>query len=221
MREYRLRFVISLLPLVFFAGGCNILAYPFYLFAPREPKKTVEAEYDQLPGHSIAIVIYTDTKVMYEFPMAKLEMSAVIAKELKDKVRHGKKDDEVVTVIEPQRVIRYQDEHIHWHSLDRTAIGKAMKSDYVLYISIEEYSTREPGSISLLRGLIIGQASLYKVDMPEREARVWHSEDVSATYPEDGQSIASDNEEQIRYETQKLFAEKLVKYFYKHKEVIE
>ncbi|HUT59011.1 MAG TPA: hypothetical protein VNA25_14275, partial [Phycisphaerae bacterium] len=53
-------------------GGCNYAAYLLYLVAPGEDSgQTVKAEYEGLAGHSLAIVVYADQKVQYEYPLAR------------------------------------------------------------------------------------------------------------------------------------------------------
>ncbi|MCK4603040.1 MAG: hypothetical protein KAU28_11275 [Phycisphaerae bacterium] len=192
-------------------GGCNHLAYWLYLVAPPEPTKTVEAEFADLADSKVAIAIFADEGVQYEYPFAQLELSLIIADELK---KHVKK----IEVVNPRRVVKYQGENIYWDKLDRTELGRKFEADYVLYVSLVEFSTREPGSINLYRGRIIAESSVYKTSLPERQARVWVGEEIRVTHPPHAPtSLLSENDREIRYLTERLFAEKLVKNFYKHK----
>ena len=64
-------------------AGCNHAAYWMHAFAPPAPKKTVEAECDQLTGKRVAIVIFADESVQYEYPTARVELTAALGEELK------------------------------------------------------------------------------------------------------------------------------------------
>ena len=191
-------------------GGCDLAGYMLYLGAPGDKTEKVPAEYKGLVGKTVAIVIFTDQEVQYEYPYARLNLSAALQAELKN---HIKK----VSVIDPRRVIKYQDENINWETLEKTKLGQVFGADAVLYVVLDEYRMREPGSVNLYRGQISGQATVFKTASPEREARVWHGDDFRVLYPlhaPTGQPGHDDS--QIRYRTEKLFAGLLVKKFYKH-----
>jgi len=190
--------------------GCSKVGYLLYLIAPGEQTVKVPAEFDGLPGGSVAIVIYADQSTQYEYPYVRLELSSLIASEMKKNVKD-------VSIIDPRRVVKYQDDNINWEAFDRTEIGKAFKADYVLYISLVEYTTREPGSFNLFRGRIKGEVGVYKTSLPERQARVYRGDDVNVIYPEQAPiGQLGEDDSAVRYQAQKIFAEKLVKKFYEH-----
>ena len=195
--------------------GCNVMAYTLYVLFPGSREKTIEAEYAGLDGNSVAVVVYADRATRYEHFEVRRSVSAAVLGEL---VRHV---DEV-DVIDPARVVKYQRENIYWDEMDKTELGKAFGADYILFISLIEFSTREPGSLNLYRGRITGQVDLYKVSLPERSARVFRAREVRVRYPEhDPTGQPSEGDRDIRERTERLFAEKLVKKFYQHKVPIE
>ena len=85
-------------------SGCNILGPILYLFAP-EPTVTVEAEYADLPGHSIAVVVYADISLEYEYPNARRELAAYLSHGLAKTV-----DD--LTIIDPMVTLQFQEENL-------------------------------------------------------------------------------------------------------------
>ncbi len=194
-------------------AGCNILSYIGYAIAPRGPQKTVKAEFDDLPGHSLAVVVYTDESTEFEYPAARLELSMVIAEEFRTTKPLRK-----VQVIDSRRVAKYQNTNLFWDSMDKTKLGEQLGADYVLLVSVMEFSTREPGSMSLYRGRITGEATLYDTSLPEKYARVWKADEIRVMFPEDAPTgQLSEDDAQIRYQTEKRFAFKLVRHFYTHK----
>ena len=191
-------------------GGCNILGPILYLFAP-EPMETIKAEYTGLPGHSIAVVVYTDISMEYEYPNARRELTAYLSYGL------AKTDDDL-TIVDPMTTLQFQEENLSWADLDRTEIGKRLGADYVLFISLIEFSMREKGSADLYRGRISAEVNLYKISMPEYQASVWRSSDIRVTFPEGKTSILVDrNDIRVRIETLRRFVDQVTKKFYKHK----
>jgi hypothetical protein len=189
--------------------GCEAARYFTYLFAPGSDK--VAAEFAELPGKSVVIVVYCDKRVQYEYPDVCLSLSSAVAEQLAKNVKD-------VNVIDPRRVVKYQDGNIYWDELDKTQLGKAFGADFVLFISVVEYSTREPGSLNLYRGRITAQVSLYKTSLPEREARIWRESSIRVVHPKhDPTSLLRESDRSVRDKTEAIFADKLAKKFYDHK----
>jgi len=194
-------------------AGCHLGKFLVYLVAPQTKK--VAAECPKLPGRSVVIVVYCDRRVQYEYPNVCLSLSSAVAEEL---ARNVKK----LNVIDPRRVVRYQDGNIYWEEMDKTQLGKAFGADYILFLSLVEYGTREPGSLNLYRGRINAQVSLYDVSMPERDARVWQARSLRAVYPEHSPAgVLRESDGAVRDKVERLFADKLAKKFYDHKVRIE
>jgi len=190
--------------------GCNVAGYLGYLVAPKAATETVEAEFDALKGHSVAVVVYCDQRVQYEHPWANMEVSHAIVDELRENVKH-------VTVLDPRRVTQYQGEHLRWETMDKTRIGSDLDVEYVLYVTLIQFTTRQPGAMHLYQGHIEAEASVWDVSLPERQARLWYGRGLTATYPEDPIGKMTEDDREIRYRTERIFAEKLVKNFYEHK----
>jgi hypothetical protein len=210
--------LLSALPAL---GGCQGLAFLGYMFAPGDDDaKKVDAQYKGLDKHTLAIVIFADQKVQYEYPTAREHVAAAIAVRFADsEVR-----DEIkgLRVINPDAVANYQRQNLHWDDLDKTQLGKALGADYVLFVSLVEFTTREPASVNLLQGLVTAEVALYKTDLPERDARVYKGADVRVVYPKNlAGGVPGYNDSYIREETVKEFAKKVVWKFYDHKEPVE
>lgn len=202
--------VMAILAFVSPLAGCSTLGYIGYLLAPEPGTVKVPAEFDALAGRSAVVVIYTDYDVQYDYPYARLGLSMAIASELKKHVEN-------VKIISSRRVVAYQRQNLHWQSMDRPKLGELFGADYVLYVVLDEYTMREPGSINLFRGRIRAHASLYDTANQAGDARVWHGEDFSVVYPRHAPTgQPGQDDARIRYETEKRLAEMLAKKFYKH-----
>ena len=210
------RFLVALLGLsAACAGGCNILAYPMALFAPPAPMKTVEPEYDGLKGRTVALVVFAGPETELDYQQVQIEMHDVVSAELKKHVKDAR-------VVDVRRVMRYQDENPRWDAEPPEKLCKVFDCDAVLLIALEEFSTRERGSIHLARGRIRAGASVY---VPDRRAAggqkggcAWRSGTVNVVYPPKSPlGLPAGNDRPLRIRTEWIFAERLVKSFYKHK----
>lgn len=189
-------------------SGCHVLAYLGYLIAPEGPEKTVEPEYAGLDGKSIAVVINADQNTLAEYPTCRLEIAGVISGDLDKNLKNA-------NVLDPRRVVKYQDNTIDWDAKDRTKLGEALGVQYVLYISLGKFTTRESGSEYLFRGEIIADAYLYQTNLPETKAKVWSSTDLRESFPKD--AVPASNDAVVRAGLVNMFSDKLAKKFYKYK----
>ena len=206
-----------LIPLALIAlslGGCDMFRGMAYMFSPRN--REVPAECGLLAGSTVAVVVYCDRRVQYEYPTVTLSISSLVAQQLNVNV------DEI-TLINPRRVVEYQDSNIYWDELDKTELGKKFGAEHVLFITLSEYATREPGSLNLYRGRITAQVSVYDASMPERTARVWRApSDIRVVYPEhDPTGLLKESDRAVRERTEQIFADQLAKKFYDHEVPIE
>ncbi len=189
-------------------GGCS---YMMYLFQPPEKMVTIEPQYAELEGKAVAVVIWADQRIQYEYPWARLSLSSHLQAEFINRI-----DD--IVIVDPRRVITYQDENIRWDMLPKTTLGKKLNAEYVLLIVPDTYSMREPGTIKLFRGEISAQAALYDTSLPEAEAMVWRGDDFRVLYPPNAPTGQPDVDgRRIRHETERIFAFMVVKNFYEHK----
>ena len=202
---------VAMLGLAATAGGCNYLAFVLSAIVPEPPTPTIDAEYSGLPDHSVAIVVFASQATQYDHPLAQLEVASVVAGELQREVKN-------VTVIDPRRVVKYQNENLNWETMDKTALGRQFSADYVLYVALSEFATVEPGSMNLYRGRITAEASLFKTSLGEKDARVWGSQDFRILYPPQAAvGLPGETDESIRYATERAFAQAMVNKFHKYK----
>lgn len=198
-------------------SGCGAVRFLAYLFSPPEPKKTVRADFAGLQGRSVAVVVYADesTRAEYPYPDVRLSVGQQVEARLTEHVKG-------VSVIDSQRVVRYQNQDTDWSSRDRTHLGKVFNADYVLLVSLVRYAMRDPGMLDSYRGRIVAEASLYETATPEADARRWYAADFEAVYPEPSRPpLTHEQAGDLRYRVERIFAEALVGKFYTHKEPVE
>ena len=197
------------LALALLLSGCNEVAYFFAVIAPPDVVEEVKADYPDLPGHTVAVIVHVPDEVHYTHPTAPLEISAIISKQLSENVEN-------VNTINPYRIDKLQRENLHWDTLPKTELAEKLGADYVLFISVLELSTREPGSQHLYRGKITAECTLYDGSVAEVDSQVWYCSRLASRFPPGGQFSTADSDEPIRLETISSLAQKLAKKFYDH-----
>ncbi len=192
------------------AAGCDAAGYLGYLLAPEPGGETVPADYDNLPGNTVAPVVFCRHALQFEYPTLQLEMTSVLARELREKV-------EDVTVVDPMAVVRYQGRNINWDSLPKTKLAEELGADYVLLVSVVRFSMRDPRGPDVLTGRAVAEVSLYRASSAEDEARVRHYGDLGVEYAPISGEEASRSANEARFQMQRLLAEEVVRKFYEHK----
>ena len=193
-------------------GGCNWLAYPLYLISPAEPEVTQKAEFTGLKDRSVAVLVFAGNDTLFEYPYAREEVGYAVNQELGKNVKGCRP-------LDPVRVVGFQEANIYWDTMGRPEIARRLGVDYVLYVSLSEFTTREFGSSNLARGRIGAQVSLWQATPPAgSDGCAWHKDAVSVVFPPDQPAVlAGPEESQYLFATERLFADTLAKCFYDHK----
>jgi len=201
--------ILPLTILLLTMSGCQALGFVASVFAPPQKMKTVQPEYDKLPGHSIAVVTLADAGVDYLYPRGRLDLSNTVAQELRGRVQN-------VKVLPAQTVLAYQRGNQNWESMPKDQLAKALGVDYVLYLALEEYAMSDPGNSQLFRAHITADANLYKADAKDA-APVWTGR-IRLVHPETetGEVIPGSDDRPQRAEAHTIFSLLLVRKFYKH-----
>jgi hypothetical protein len=192
--------------LMLLVGGCGRLSYFFWPFQT----KTIPAEFEGLKDHTVAVVIFASETTQYEYPWAVMNLSAMISSNIVANVEGAK-------AISPQKISAYQRKNLHWMEMDKTKLCKALKADYVLYVSLIEFSTAEKGYIDTLRGTVNGEISIYDGSKREDDARIWISDNLIVKFPEVAIMRTARNEAGIRSGVLRKFSDELAKKFYTYK----
>jgi len=197
----------SALVLLLLTGGCGKLLYFFWPFGRTV---TIPAQFDGLKNRSVAVVVFAPESTQFEYPWAVLNLSALTSARLRAGVKG-------ITTIDPQKINAYQHKNRHWVEMDRTALGKALDADFVLYVSLVEFSTVEEGYVDLLRGRINGEIKVYDCSKSEDVACVWTCDNIRVKFPKTATVRTARNEADIHSIIMVKFSEKLARKFHSYK----
>lgn len=186
--------------------GCQGARWFQYVFQPRD-ETLVKPEYP-IADKTVAVVIYTDQPTLYEYPNVRLSMGTKICSELENSLKN-------VKTISPFAVSRFQDDHVNWEAMDPRELGKDLKADIVLIVTLSEYRTREPGLMNTYQARMSAEAKLYDVSAKDT-APAWELEkNVEVVFPKDPRYEAR-QEPLIAEQAERMLADELVRKFYKH-----
>lgn len=201
-------------------SGCSQLRWLGYVAADEDKGKDVKGNYEGLAGKNVVVIIAAGPEVLLEYPTIQLEIADAVNGEIRKNIHDSR-------VVNPARVLRYQEEHPRWQTLPPEQLAGTFEADYAIVVALVDFSTRESGSLHLSQGHIVAQATLYQAprqDKPDLVNPVWKSQTLEATYPPSvgtPAGIPATDERGIRLKTARAFADALVKNFYTHKEITE
>jgi hypothetical protein len=205
-----LKHVLWFLPLLW--AGCELIGFGPGAQEELETRATGSA-YAGLADQSVAIVVWAPPATLEEYPGAREEISAFVAGQMRGHLP-------TTQLVDPQAVVRWQEETLNWENLPAADIGGHFKVNRVLVIQVLDYSTRRPLGVSNLQGRLRAECKIYDVSAGERAvgAPAWASL-IDAAWPS-GQPLdpTQTNEAAVRQRTLDTFADVLVRYFYPARE---
>jgi len=199
------------LTLILTASGCGPVMYFLWPFGRTV---TIDAEFEGIENRTVAVVIFANETTQFEYPWAALNLSAMTSAALRNNVKG-------VTTIDPHQITAYQEKNIHWAAMDKTDLARVLKADYVLHVSLVEFTTAEEGFVDTLRGTVNGEIKLYDASKPESDACVYSCSSVKVQFPKTPTVRNARNEANIRQIIMAKFSDKLAKKFYTYDIPIE
>lgn len=206
-RALRRAAAAGLLALAALLGGCKAIAAPFLMWG-EEPMREVPAEFPHLAGQRVAIAVWADSNTLFEYPYVAVELSEHVRTAIQPNVPR-------VSFVSNRDVVDYQKANPDWDREDPTVVGARFRADRVLLIELTQYTTRDPESTHLLRGMIAANLRVYDATQPNTRP-LW-SGMVETVYPEQGTAAWGTSESDVRRAAMEDFALKAAQKFYDHK----
>lgn len=190
------------------AAGCNVLG-AVSGSAP-EDRVTVKAEYEELSGHRVAVMVSPSVEVAQLYPNAAADIARLLASHLAGQV-------EAVTLIDSRQVAAFQSQHPHWQTLSPSELARRLGAERLVLVDLSTFTTRDQENRYLWRGAAEGNVSIYNpADDSPNEAV--HYQYVSIRYPHDRPIGLLDGDEQsMRLATVKAFVNAAGSMFHDHR----
>ncbi|TVQ50914.1 MAG: hypothetical protein EA377_13620 [Phycisphaerales bacterium] len=130
-----------LVAIVLCHAGCGVAQLVGGMAQNYEYEKKVQrfAEYDDLEGRSVAVVVDADMATLYEHPHVIRHISENVAGRLNQNVPD-------IRVMNPQNVLVWQHRTPQWNAMPYGEIAEELNVDRVVYIELYEYRLHPPGN---------------------------------------------------------------------------
>jgi hypothetical protein len=150
------------------------------------PPPTIIPQYKGLAGQSVGVMVWADRGLRIEWEFIQLNLANVIHTNLTQAANPKAKLKEfkgTTFPVLPRSIIRFQQDHPETDGQPITDIAPRLGVSRLIYVEVEEFSTRPDGGVELFRG--DATATLHIVEIaPDGTAKVVYEEnDVRASFP--------------------------------------
>ncbi|MEM8737478.1 MAG: hypothetical protein AAGG38_03230 [Planctomycetota bacterium] len=209
----RVVLLFLLLWAVLWFNGCNIIAYGAQAFRTDQNPVDVAAEYTDLEGKRVAVLVAADEYTLFRFPRSPFRTGEAVSRGIVENLPE-------VSVSLPKEIARYQRSNPYWITTRPSRIIDELGVDRLVIIDLNEYRTNEAGNINVWKGVIDGTVSVYEADGEDPDNRTFERQ-VRAEFPRDSEfGLVRDraDEESVEAAVLEAFALKAGGLFYDHQE---
>jgi hypothetical protein len=197
------------------AGSCQYLG----ILAYTAPDPTVDPKYKGLADQKIAVMVWADRATEIDWPHLQLDVARGIQTRLQDAApkKENEKELKGAHFAAPESVVRFQHDHPESESQSVTDIAPRLDITRLIYVEIQQFSTRPEESMELYRGSLAG--NLKVVEVINGRAKVVYSEDsIKVIYPEKSpdEGVPAGSDMQMYEKTLEAFSTQIANRFMKH-----
>lgn len=199
------------------AGGCTPIRWAAYAWAP-DMKEKVPAECKALYGQTVAVVVATNLAIDHENPGLPLDLSMKIGEELSRNVSKCQ-------VVDAMKVVNFQAANFGWRDMPKDQLAERLGATHVLVVTVNAFSTVDPMTRELSRGMMEAEAVLYAGVRTGASPQIWRAAGgFRMAYPSSRNTdtnFTMEGPEKVRMELVNRFSAELGKKFYDHQEPVE
>ncbi len=208
MHARRLRWTaLTLLPLL---GACNLLTPLVFV---GEHKRKIAPEFDKLPNSKVAILVWTETATLFDYPHARFELGAYVGDKLAQEMAQRQLS---VDLADSRDVEDYIQKDLD-AQIDPRAVGKHFDADYVVFLEVLDFQIRDYQEPQFLRAKINASVSVHDMRADPDMDRRFELAPIDCEYPEGAPILFSaKNAPLVRETIYRMFAEQVARKFYEH-----
>jgi len=185
-------------------SGCSWLT-PFIFLG--QHKERIPAEYDKLAGRTVAVAVWTDQEILFDYPYVRMELGLHIGDRIAANV-------EKVKVADGRKIEDYMQRSLA-NTVDPVEIGRRFECEMVVYVELLDFQIRNPESPDFLSPLINASISVYDLSVDPDEPK--HTELSAVKVEQRGQLFNETSAQVARKALYEEFAETIGRKFYEHK----
>jgi hypothetical protein len=159
-------------------SGCNVLGWAAYV----APRPVVQPKYGGLGGQSVGVLVWADRAIQIDWPSLPLDTANSIQKKLQDAQARKTQKELSTFPVQPASILRYVEDHPEVQTQDITELAPKLGVSRLLYIEIDDFTTKGPASLDLYRGSMTG--TLRVIEVNGDIAKVVYEEDgIKVVFP--------------------------------------
>jgi hypothetical protein len=179
----RVRLILpSALCLLPFLTGCTILGFA----AAKLPAPTVPARY-VLAGKTVGVMVWADRGIVLDWSSRiQRDLARSVQSKLEEEVKRGKvKDVKGASFpVKPESILKFQQDHPEIEDAPITDVAAKLGVSVLIYIELEDFSTRPDGGVELFRGVGEATVKVIEIDPATKAATIAFEENaVTGTFP--------------------------------------
>jgi hypothetical protein len=168
-------FILLTSSFIVFCSGCAAVS-AFSRVVP----ETKPPSYAGLAGHSVGVMVWADRGIKIDWPSVQLQVATAVQSKLRQS--NAPEVKECRWNVQPASIVKYQRDH---PSIDSTPIlttAPKLGVERLIYIEIQNLSTRAAASIQMYRG--VGVANVQVIEIHGDTATIgFEQSNVRAIYP--------------------------------------
>src|SRR5262245_60106831 len=137
--------ILLILVSLLFCSGCAAVS-AFSRVVP----ETKPPAYAGLAGHSVGVMVWADRGIKIDWPSVQLNLAATVQSKLR--TSEAPEVKECRWNVQPASILKYQKDHPSVDSVPILTTAPKLGVERLIYIEIQNLSTRAPASIQLFRG---------------------------------------------------------------------
>lgn len=206
---------LALCTLAVLGSGCQYLG----LLAYTAPDPTVGPKYKGLADQKVAVMVWADPGTAIDWPHLQLDVARGIESRLQDAARKPDKYKELKGTVfpAPESVVRYQHDHPESAVQSVTEFAPKLDITRLIYIEIQQFSTRPEESQELYRGDLVGNVKLVEVANGRATVK-FTEENIKVVYPEKSpeEGVPAGSDTQMYEKAVDAFSEQVANRFMTH-----
>ncbi len=181
----RAAFILLPSSLVLVISSCQLIG----VGAQALPPATIVPQYQGLAGQSLGVMVWADRGMRIEWEFIQLDLANAVHANLQaaaDPKKAKVKELKGTTFpVLPRSIIRFQQDNPELEGQAITAVAPKLGVSRLIYVEVENFSTRPDGGVELFRGDASVTLRMVEVS-PDGTAKVAYEEnDVTAAWPPD------------------------------------
>ena len=165
------------LGLILLLAGCQILGY-----AASAAPQSVSARYRGLQGQSVGVMVWADPGLRMDWGQ---RLQTDLALSVQNKLATSKADEVKGTTFpdDPRSIVQYQQDYPQVEAMDILKVAPKLGVSRLIYIEIEQFTTRSSQAVDLLRGEASATVKVVEVSA-DRTAKIGYVENgVRIVFP--------------------------------------